>query len=84
MELFFSKRFQKDYKKLSKNIQKRTDIKLDFLLQDIRHPSLRIKKFRKYRDIFELSITMQYRCLFSIKSNVCSLQRIGKHDEVLK
>ncbi|PIP17286.1 MAG: hypothetical protein COX44_00680 [Candidatus Portnoybacteria bacterium CG23_combo_of_CG06-09_8_20_14_all_37_13] len=84
MELFFTKCFRKDYKRLPANIQNRTDKKLDFLLRDIRHPSLRIKKVKRYKELFESSITMQYRCLFSIKNNICTLHRIGKHDEILK
>lgn len=84
MELFFTKRFQRDYKKLPKQIQKGTNQKLDFLLKHIFHPSLRIKKVKKYKGVYELTITMQYRCLFTIKGNTYHLARVGKHDEILK
>lgn len=84
MELFFTKRFQKDYKKLPEDIRERADQKLDFLLQDFRHPSLRIKRVKRYKEVYELTVTMQYRCLFKIEGNSYYLARIGKHDEILR
>lgn len=83
MELFFTKRFKKDYKKLPQDIQRRTDKKLKFLLKDISHPSLRIKKVKKYKDVYELSVAMQYRCFLNFQGCICNLVRVGKHDEVL-
>lgn len=79
-----SSRFERDYKKLPKEIQRQTDKKLKFLLADIHHPSLRAKRVKKYKRLYGLSITMQYRCLFEIEDNIYYLYRIGKHDEILK
>jgi len=59
MEIVFTKPFVKDYKKLKKNIQENVDRKLSFLLKDMRHPSLRVKKVRGYDDVWEGSITMK-------------------------
>lgn len=80
MKLIQTKRFKKDYKKLPPNLQKRTDEKLRYLLQDITHPSLRIKRVQKYKDIFEGRITKGYRFLFAINSDGYILYRAGKHD----
>ena len=44
MRLQWQKPFVKDYQKLPQHIQKQTDRKLGFLLQDIAHPSLGVKK----------------------------------------
>jgi mRNA-degrading endonuclease RelE of RelBE toxin-antitoxin system len=84
MELFLACEFKKDYQRLPKHLQKRTDEKLFFLLQDIRHPSLRVKKYRKQKGLLELSVTRQYRCLFTIKDRFYYLITVGPHDEVLK
>ena len=84
MELFFTRCFQKDYKKLPTEIQKRASKKLEFLLQNISHLSLRIKKVKKYKSLFESSVTMRYRCLFRIDGDFYYLIRIGRHDEMLK
>ena len=40
----FSKRFKKEYNKLPKEIQKAFDQKLQLLLQEMFHPSLRVKR----------------------------------------
>ena len=80
MKLFFTNRFKRDYKKLPATIQELTDKQLRFLVQDLSHPSLRVKKVRKYKNIFEGSITMDYRFLFQITSEGYILLRVGKHD----
>jgi len=41
---------------------------------------LRVKKVQRHADIFEGSITMNYRLLFQITSEGYVLLRIGKHD----
>jgi len=80
MKLFFSKRFQKDYKKLPAQIQELTDKKLDYLLKDISHPSLRFKKVKRHSNVWEVSVTMNYRLVLSMQSNYYILLRVGAHD----
>lgn len=80
MKLIRTNRFKRDYKKLSQKIQKLTDKQLCFLVQNLSHPSLRVKRVRKYKDIYEASITMDYRLLFQIIPEGYILLRIGKHD----
>lgn len=84
MELVFTKTFIKDYKKLPKNIQGNVDRKLAFLLQDPRHPSLRVKKVKGYDYIWEGSVTMNYRFLFRQSEDKYVLLRVGIHDELLE
>jgi len=80
MKLLRTNRFLQDYKKLPAHIRKQTDRKLAYLTEDIAHPSLRIKRVRKYKDIFEGSITKDYRFLFQITTDAYILLRIGRHD----
>ncbi len=80
MKLTRTNRFKRDYKKLPAHVQKQTDKKLRYLVNDITHPSLRIKRVRKYKDIFEGSITTDYRFLFQITPDGYTLLRIGAHD----
>ncbi len=77
---FRTRRFKKDYRKLSLDIKKRTNEKLKLLLQNPSHPSLRVKKVRKYQNIFECSITKNYRLLFEIDKRFYILHQIGTHD----
>ena len=83
MELVFTKPFIKDYQKLPKNIQGNLDRKLSFLLQNMRHPSLRVKKVRGYNDVWEGSITMNYRFFFRQAEDKYVLLRVGTHNELL-
>ena len=88
MKFRWEKQFIKRYQKLPQQIQKQSNQKLGFLLSDIKHPSLRIKKVKGLKtktneDIFELSITKNYRLLFLIRDETYILLTIGTHDEIL-
>ena len=80
-------RFKKEYSKLPKNIKRITDNKLRFLVKNIHHPSLRVKKVKGFHGVFEGSITMNYRFFFQIMNQQAYqayvLIRIGTHDELL-
>lgn len=80
MELVFTEKFEKDYKKLSPVIQKQTDKKLEFFAEKPFHNSFRIKKMQGRQEIYEASINMQFRFLFQINGSIFILLRIGKHD----
>ena len=80
MKFLRTNHFKRDYKKLPPAIQELTDKKLRLLAQNLSHPSLRVKKVQGLGDIFEGSITMDYRLLFQITSEGYVLLRIGKHN----
>jgi len=80
MQLIETAHFKRDYKNLPSSIQKRANEKLKLLVQNISHPSLRVKKTRKYKSIFEGSITKDYRFLFQITTEGYILLMIGKHN----
>ena len=80
MNIIRANSFKRDYKKLPAEIQEQADNKLRFLIQNIAHPSLRVKRVQKYNDIFEASVTMKYRFFFRIRTDAYILLRIGKHD----
>ena len=80
MRLERTNAFKQDYKNLPKNVQETTDNKIRFLVSNIRHPSLRVKKVRKHKDVFEATVTRSYRILFKIVSGGYILLRVGAHD----
>ena len=85
MKLLFAKPFIKDYHDLPEHIQKQTDKQLTLLLQNFRHPSLRIKKVEGINGkIWEGSITMNYRFTFQIEGETILMRRIGTHDMLRK
>ncbi len=80
MRLIITEKFKKDFKKIPYNLRERTFEKLRILVKNPNHPSLRVKKVKRYKNIFEASITKDYRLLFQIESDGYILLRIGKHD----
>ncbi len=80
MRLIRTQRFLEDYRKLPPQVQKQTDRKLQYLAENVGHPSLRVKRVRKYEEVYEGNINMDYRFLFAISSEGYLLLRIGRHD----
>ena len=62
----FSKRFKKEFKKLPQNTQKSFIEKLSLFLQNMLHPSLRVKRIQGTKDRWEGSVTMKYRFTFEL------------------
>ena len=80
MQLVPTKPFEEDYDALPEKIKRLVDRKLALLLQNPRHPSLRIKKMNDPRNIWEGRITRSHRFTFQIEGDCCILRRIGAHD----
>jgi len=76
----FSRRFKKEYNELPKEIQKAFDQKLQFFLQDMAYPSLRVKRIQGIKDRWEGSVTMNYRFTFQFSENTLIFRAIGPHD----
>ncbi len=81
MKAQYTHTFLKDYKKMPSVIQKAFEGKLDFLLKNTNHPSLRVKKIQGTSGrIWEASITMNYRLTFQMTEDTVLLRRMGTHD----
>ncbi len=84
MKLIRTNQFKRDFGKLPQNVKEQAIRKLNLLVLNPRHPSLRAKKIRGevkgYRDVFEGSITRNYRFLFRVEKD----SYIGTHDEFFK
>ena len=76
----FSRRFKKEYTNLPREIQKTFDQKLQLLLQDMSHPSLRVKRIQGTKTRWEGSVTMKYRFTFQFLENTLIFRAIGTHD----
>ena len=73
----FSVRFKKEYNDLPKEIQKAFDKKLQIFLQNMAHPSLRVKRIQGTRNRWEGSVTMKYRFTFQFSENTLVFRAIG-------
>jgi len=80
MQIFFTKSFKKDYKKLPANIQKAVDKQLAWLLENPNHPSINLKKMQDPRDIWEGRVTRGYRFTLQIEYDRYIMRRVGTHD----
>ena len=76
----FSKRFKKEFKKLPQKIQKSFNEKLSLLLQNMLHPSLKVKRIQGTKDRWEGSVTMKYRFTFELIEDTIIFRAIGTHD----
>jgi len=75
--------FKKDYQQLPAHVQDIFEKKLRIFMQDMKHPSLRVKKMQGHENRWEGSISMFYRFTFEIHKDYCLFRRIGPHDAVL-
>lgn len=78
-----SENFKKAYQKFPLKIQRKFNKQLNFLLNNLRYPSLRTKKLSEAGDIWEARIDKSYRFTFMIMDSSIRLIMIGPHDEGL-
>ena len=83
MKIAKTKAFVKNYHRLPKNIQNKTDKQIIFLSKNLRHSSIRAKKLGGFSDVWEGRVDRSYRFVFSIETNTIILLRVGPHDEGL-
>ncbi|MDI6890141.1 MAG: hypothetical protein QMC83_04270 [Thermodesulfovibrionales bacterium] len=84
MKIVRTNSFKKDYKNLPTHIQKAFEKKIRLFMENIHHPSLRIKKLEGHENRWEASITIFYRFTFEIHKGYYLLRRIGPHDVLKK
>lgn len=76
-----SNHFKKCFKKLPREIQELFSEKIRLLVSSkLTHPSLRIKKMNGTDQIWEGSITMNYRFTFELIEGGIFLRKIGTHN----
>lgn len=79
MNLVLTEPFEEDLRALPASLQRRTLAKLALLKANLLHPSLRVKKMRGRKDIYEASVNMSYRFLFRVEGDNLILERVGPH-----
>lgn len=80
MVLQYFHSFERDYQRLSKGMQTRVDEAIALFERSPRHPSLRIKKMKGKRNIWEGRVTRAYRFLFEWEGEMVTFRRVGPHD----
>jgi len=79
MKVFYSPHFKRSYKPLSKEIKKKIKKQVNLLLQNLRHPSLRTKKYDEKRGVWQARVNRYYRFYFLIKEDAYILLEVKPH-----
>jgi mRNA-degrading endonuclease YafQ of YafQ-DinJ toxin-antitoxin module len=72
------------YRQLGQGQQKAIQKALRLLAENIRHPSLRVKRVQGTKGIWEASATISLRITFQREKDLIILRNCGEHDETLK
>ena len=80
-EILFSSRFKKSFDKLQKAEKKSFYRKLSLFIENHKHPSLRTKKIKGSEILFESSINMSIRVIWTYQDDkIILMLDIGHHD----
>ncbi|MGA3026582.1 MAG: hypothetical protein ABSF98_17605 [Bryobacteraceae bacterium] len=79
MKLQWTSHFARAYSKAPKEIQAAFDKQSFLLLQTLRHPSLRGKKYDDGKDRWQARVTKDWRFYFLIRDDTYILQDIVRH-----
>ena len=79
MKLLYSERFRKSYGDAPPHVQRAFDKQAALLLRNLRHPSLRAKKYDEKRDIWQARVTKGWRFYFTIVGEEYHLHDIIPH-----
>ncbi len=78
-----SKRFHKDYDKLTVDQKNLVDVKLQELASNPMPPGLRFEKLKGYQPpIYTIHVTGNYKISMTIEGGKAWLRRVGDHDEI--
>ena len=77
----YTKRFEKHFSKLTKIEQKQIKSKVEILVENPLHPSLRTKRIQGTEDLFERSVNMDIRIIWHYEGEQLTLLLdVGHHD----
>ncbi|MDP3727085.1 MAG: hypothetical protein Q8R35_00410 [bacterium] len=75
----FTERSRREYAEAPREIQRAFDRRLAFLLQNLRHPSLRAKKHDEANNIWQARITRGWRFYFQIRGDTYIILSVIPH-----
>lgn len=79
MQYRLNRKAASDFESLPPVVQDRVKKQLDFLCQNLRHPSLQAKKYDEARDIWQARVDRNYRFYFQIHGDTYLILRIIPH-----
>ena len=79
MRIELTRRADKEYDKLTAQLQRQVDKQFDFLLENLRHPSLDAKKYGGTDDVWQGRVNRDYRFYFRIVDDTYHILMIIPH-----
>lgn len=79
MKTEFTPQAARDYKKLPEALKERVDKQMALLRQNLRHPSLKAKKYSEQEDIWQGRVNRDYRFFFQIVGDTYYILMIVPH-----
>lgn len=79
-KLFYLPRFKRDYKKLSPAARERVKKALLQMEEDLKYPSLQVKKIKGAESIWEARASDSLRITFNLKGDIITFRTVGEHD----
>ena len=79
MEIYYTSHFKRSFRKFSKEIQDKFKKQISFLLSNISHPSLQVKKYDKEKQIWQARVDDNVRFYFLIIKDTYVLLEIRRH-----
>ena len=79
MQLSYTERFRRSYADAPLRVQKQCDKQLVLLAGDLRHPSLRAKKYDEARNIWQGRVNAAWRFYFTIEEDTYYLIDVIPH-----
>ena len=84
-KLAYTERFKKAFNTLTNNEQIQFQNKMKLFVENVLHPSLRTKKIKGQKDLYESSINMDIRIIWYFENEeLIILVDIGHHDILKK
>lgn len=79
MNIQFTVNAAKDFEELPVSLRKTTLKQLELLRRDIRHPSIRAKKYDESKDVWQGRVNRDYRFYFRIVASAYRILRVMRH-----
>lgn len=79
MIVCYTDRFDRQYRALPEQLKARVDKQIRFLAENLRHPSLRAKKYDESRGLWQARVDRRYRFYFEVQGDTCILLSVIPH-----
>ncbi len=84
MQFARTERFKRAYQHLTAQEQERLKKALTLMAENLRHPSLQVKKIKGTARVWEARVSLSCRMTFEFDGETIILRNVGEHDATLK